>query len=109
LIRITGRGGHEALPDIVSGLRMKIIYDPEVLVWHHRRELFWPHLKQIGNYALHRGKFAKEFPETSLRLSYFVPTIFLVFLIAGTLLSLLEIGHPYAFNFFVAVMAYIFY
>jgi len=83
--------------DITKKLGLKIIYDPEVLVWHHRRELFIPHLKQIGNYALHRGKFAKEFPETSFRLSYFIPSIFLIFLIAGGIIS--YPGSPFNFPF----------
>lgn len=73
--------------DITKKLGFKIIYDPEVYVWHHRRELFLPHLKQIGNYALHRGKFVKEFPETSFRLSYFIPSLFLLFIVIGGVLS----------------------
>lgn len=62
--------------DIVKKINKKIIYDPKVLVWHHRRKLFGPHLKQIANYATHRGYFAKKLPETSLRISYFIPSFF---------------------------------
>lgn len=76
--------------EITKKLGFKIIYDPEVYVWHHRRELFWPHLKQIGNYGLHRGNFAKEFPETSFKLSYFIPSMFLLFVVFGGLISLLS-------------------
>ncbi len=61
----------------------RIIYDPDVLVWHHRREGLVRHLKQIGRYGLHRGFFARAFPETSRRLKYFMPSLFTVFLIAG--------------------------
>ncbi|MCM8782429.1 MAG: glycosyltransferase, partial [Candidatus Omnitrophica bacterium] len=43
---------------ITKKLNKKIIYDPEVVVYHHRRPLFLPHLKQVANYALHRGYFA---------------------------------------------------
>ena len=32
--------------DLTKKLGKKIIYDPEVLVYHHRRSLFVPHLKQ---------------------------------------------------------------
>ena len=71
--------------DITRGLHKKIVYDPRVLVYHHRRPLFKGHLKQIANYALHRGYFVKKYPATSLKPAYFAPSIFLVFLTAGAL------------------------
>src|SRR3972149_5471302 len=71
----------------------KIIYDPKVVVWHHRRHSFAAHLRQVANYALHRGYFAKKFPETSRRLPYFIPSIFAVGLVSGLILSFFyEIG-----------------
>ena len=73
---------------ITKDLGKEIIYDPAVLVFHHRRPLFIPHLKQIANYALHRGYFVKRYPQTSLKLPYFVPTLFILALIAGAALSL---------------------
>ena len=51
----------------------KILYAPDVIVWHHRRSGLFRHLKQIGNYGLHRGFFAKRYPETSFKLLYFIP------------------------------------
>ncbi len=66
----------------------KIIYDPEVFIYHHRRSLFIPHLKQVSRYALHRGYFAKRYPATSFRLSYFIPSFFVVALLAGGVLAL---------------------
>ena len=74
---------------IVRDLKKKIIYDPRVLVYHHRRGLFKGHLKQIANYALHRGYFVKRFPETSLKFTYFIPSIFLAGLFIGLALSYL--------------------
>ncbi len=74
--------------DIVHKLGKKIIYDPKVLVYHHRRKVFKAHLEQIANYALHRGYFVKKFPETSLKISYFVPSIFVAGLVIGLLLPL---------------------
>jgi GT2 family glycosyltransferase len=67
--------------DIVYELGKKIVYEPKAVVYHHRRRLFKEHLKQISNYALHRGFFVKKFPKTSLRLGYFIPSIFLLYLI----------------------------
>ena len=56
----------------------RIVYDPQALVFHHRRRLFWGHFRQVWNYALHRGFFAKRYPATSLRVQYFVPSAFVV-------------------------------
>lgn len=73
--------------EIVKRLGRKIIYDPRVHVFHHRRKLFLPHLRQIGRYALHRGFFAKRFPETSRKLSYAIPSLFVMALVLGSLVS----------------------
>lgn len=72
--------------EIVNKLKKKIIYDPNVLVYHHRRKLFTPHLKQITNYALHRGYFAKRFPENSLKIAYFLPSGLFIFTLLGWIL-----------------------
>jgi cellulose synthase/poly-beta-1,6-N-acetylglucosamine synthase-like glycosyltransferase len=69
--------------DITKKLKQKIIYDPRVLVFHHRRSIFRGHFRQIANYALHRGYFVRKFPETSLRLSYFIPSLLSIFLALG--------------------------
>ena len=53
----------------------RIAYSPEVVVYHHRREIWGPHLRQVGNVGRHRGYFVKAYPETSLRASYFAPTV----------------------------------
>lgn len=87
--------------DIVrSGYR--IVYDPWAQVFHHRRALFCPHLRQVGRYALHRGHFAKRFPETSLKLSYLIPTFFVISLIVGAFLAPL---HPALFYLYLSCVA----
>lgn len=73
--------------DLVN-LGYKIIYDPEVFVYHHRRKLFLPHLKQITNYAQHRGFFVKKFPKTSLRIGYFIPSGLVIFILGSLMLSI---------------------
>ena len=62
----------------------RIVYDPWVVVSHHRRALFAPHLRQVGRYAFHRGYFVKRYPSNSLHASYFVPSMF-AFYCAGLL------------------------
>jgi len=69
--------------DITKKLSKKIIYDPEVFVYHHRRKLFKGHLKQIANYAKHRGYFMKKLPATSLRIPYLLPLLFMLGVFLG--------------------------
>ncbi len=76
--------------DITKKLGKKIIYDPEVVVYHYRRDLGIRHFVQIANYALHRGYFAKRYPENSRKAAYFVPSLFVLFLIAGSVLGLVS-------------------
>lgn len=52
---------------------MKILYAPDVCVYHHRRPLFGAHLRQVANVGLHRGFFARTYPQTSARPLYFAP------------------------------------
>lgn len=54
-------------------------YVPDLIVWHHRREGILRHLKQIGEYARHRGYFTRRHPDNSLKLIYFIPTCFVGF------------------------------
>jgi len=53
----------------------KIYYHPDIVVYHHRRSFPVGYLKQVGNVGLHRGYFVKKYPKTSLRFSYFAPSI----------------------------------
>ena len=72
----------------IKKLGKKLIESSDVVVYHHRRSLFKPHLKQVSRFGEHRGFFAKKFPENSLKLTYFFPSLLISFLIAGMLLSM---------------------
>ena len=69
--------------DIVNTLKKKIIYDPRILVYHNRRPVFLPHLRQVASYALHRGYFVKRFPATSRKFIYFIPSVFVIVVIVS--------------------------
>lgn len=56
----------------------RIVYDPQVLVYHHRRQVFGPHLRQVANVGRHRGHFVRILPETSRRPLYFAPALGLI-------------------------------
>ena len=62
-----------------------------MLVYHHRRSSFLGHFKQVGGYGLHRGYFARIFPQTSALPMYFAPSLFLV---GNVSLSLLGFVYP---------------
>ena len=59
--------------DLAKEEGTSLLYAPDVQVFHHRRALFRPHLKQIAGYGLHRGYFSKRFPENSRKITYFIP------------------------------------
>ncbi len=67
----------------------KLLESSDVVVYHHRRSLFRPHIKQVSRFGEHRGFFAKKFPENSVKLTYFLPSVLVCLLIAGIMLSLL--------------------
>ncbi len=88
---------------ITKNLGKKIIYDPEVLIYHHRRPLYKKHLRQVASYALHRGYFAKKFPETSYKISYFIPSLFVIGLFFGWSLGFI---HPFFFKIYLGVILF---
>ena len=73
--------------DLVEKFRRPFPYDPKPIVYHHRRKIFLPYLKQISRYGQHRGQFARLFPETSRLLFYFMPTLFVLGLVLGPIVS----------------------
>ncbi|MFH2019565.1 MAG: glycosyltransferase family 2 protein [bacterium] len=73
--------------DLVYKLGKKILYHPDIQVFHHRRPIFLPHLLQISRFGYHRGLFAKILPKTSLKISYFIPSLFLIGLFLGPFIS----------------------
>ncbi len=71
---------------IKSGAR--IFYSPSIVVYHHRRSFPGKYVKQVGNVGLHRGFFVKKYPQTSLRPSYFGPSVLTIVLPVFMLLSI---------------------
>ena len=67
----------------------KLIESSDVVVYHHRRSLFVPHIKQVSRFGEHRGFFVKKFPENSIKATYFLPPTLVGSLIVGVVLSIL--------------------
>jgi len=72
--------------DLTKKLNKIIFYHPSIKVFHHRRSVIIPHLQQITRYALHRGNFARIYPETSFRIGYLIPSLFVIYCLTIPLL-----------------------
>lgn len=83
----------------IKKLHKKLIESSDVVVYHHRRSLFRPHLRQVSRFGEHRGFFVKKFPENSAKLTYFFPSILVCSVLLGIVLS-------YFFSLFVYVLLF---
>ncbi len=67
--------------DLVYKNHKKILYSPAVITFHHRRKSLSGFLLQHANYGFHRGAFFSHGDKNSRRLSYLVPTVFVLYLL----------------------------
>lgn len=88
-------------------LDKKIIYDPNMVVYHHRRTTLAKHLKQIGSYGLHRGYFVKKYPQTSLRLFYFIPSLFFLYILSFFIIPLFSVRYPFGMFYALPLALYL--
>ena len=68
--------------DIVYKEHEKIFYSPNIVTHHHRRKDLKGYLKQHANYGFHRGAFFAHGDKNSRRLSYLIPTIFVLYVVS---------------------------
>jgi len=66
----------------------KLLEAPDVIVYHHRKPLFRRHLKQVKEFALHRGFFAKKYGGNSRKVTYAIPSAIVMALLGGLSLAL---------------------
>jgi len=76
--------------------KYKILYSHELIVYHHRREGLLKHLKQVGNYGLHRGHFFRINLSNSRKLKYLIPSIFVLVSIVGIIQLLFGFWNDYS-------------
>lgn len=74
----------------IRKLDKKILYVPDAVVYHHRRHMWRPHLRQIWNYGKDKARVIKENFSFD-KLYYFIPFFFILFLFLGTILSLFSV------------------
>lgn len=66
--------------DIIEKGKGKILYHPDVLVFHHRRSEPKGFLKQHGQYGFHRGAFFSHGDRNSKELTYLAPLLLVLYL-----------------------------
>lgn len=86
----------------MKGLGKRLIEASDVVVYHHRRPLFVPHLRQVSRFGLHRGFFMKRFKGNSFKLTYFAPSVLVLSLFTGVLASFVN---PFFVNALLSVIS----
>jgi succinoglycan biosynthesis protein ExoA len=61
----------------------RIRYEPSAIVYHSRRPLWLPHLRQLYRWSRHRSAYARTIGGNSLRPSYFAPSALVLLAVAG--------------------------
>jgi GT2 family glycosyltransferase len=90
--------------NLIQKLNKNIYYHPSIKVFHHRREVIKKHLHQITRYALHRGLFARIYPENSRKIGYLGPSLFFVYIIT---LPITKIYFPLYLYLFLLFLTFI--
>jgi succinoglycan biosynthesis protein ExoA len=67
----------------------KLLYDSNAIVWHQRRPIFLPHLRQVFRYGRGRGQMMRLYPESKKDV-FLLPSFFMLSLLGGFLLSLIN-------------------
>ncbi len=97
--------------DIVYKENGKILYDPDVLIFHHRRNNLVAYLRQHGNYGFHRGAFLAHGDKNSRRFGYLIPSMFVLYL--AIILFIFAIiptqTEKYSYLFLIPLCIYIFF
>jgi len=73
----------------ISDLGFKLIYSPDVVVYHKRRPLFSQHLKQIFGYGKGRGRAIRR-REDAFSYAQLVPTFFSLGILASPILLVIN-------------------
>lgn len=94
--------------EIVYKKKQKILYSPKIVTHHHRRNNLIGYLKQHANYGFHRGAFFAHGDRNSRRISYLMPTIFLVYLLSLIIYSIIQFNNLNNY-FFIYLLPSIFY
>ena len=73
----------------IRKLGKKLIESSNLIVYHHRRPLFRPHLKQVSRFGIYRGFSIRKSQENSLKPTYFFPSLLVLSFLIGLVLTFL--------------------
>ena len=85
----------------------KMIYNPNMVVYHHPRKELKSHLKQTLFWALWRGFLAKTYPKNSLKPTFLIPPLLVLWLFFGGLASIFF--RSFGLFFFITFALYLAY
>jgi len=67
----------------------KIIYDSSLIIYHHPRKSLKNHIKQTLFWGMWRGFFMRVYPQNSIKLAFFIPPLFVLWLFLGGVFSII--------------------
>ena len=77
-------GGEDTwLCERLRGAGYRIAYDPGLVVYHYRRSLLLPHLRQVANVGERRGSFARLQLRTSTSPYFYLPVLAVLVVVLG--------------------------
>jgi len=77
--------------ELVNRKNGKILYHPDVLIYHHRRNNLLDFLKQHSQYGFHRGAFFAHGDKNSRRIAYVIPTLFVLYIVGLAVMNTLTL------------------
>lgn len=83
----------------------KMIYDPKMMIYHHPRKSLKNHIKQTLFWSMWRGFFMRAYPKDSIKLTFFIPPLFVLWLLVGGILSF--IYKPILYLYFGVLVLYL--
>ncbi len=91
----------------INSLGRKVLYAPDVIVYHHRRALFAPHLRQMLNYGRDRGILLRTGNSAGYHLVSFAPSGLVVYSLASLPVAFLWGPHPvlWPLSLYLGIMA----
>src|SRR3989344_2516066 len=66
----------------------KIVYNPDLIIYHHPRKNLKAHLRQTLFWAMWRAYLMKRYPKDSVRLTFIAPSLLVLWLFIGGVVSL---------------------
>lgn len=79
--------------DLRKQMKKQILYDPRLMIYHHRRNSLWDHLIQHKQYGSMRGRFFAHGDRNSRKATYLIPSLFFLYLIGVAFLFFLKNNH----------------